>query len=144
MTNIDTKGFSEADLIRMQEGKKELPIGISRIGNGRNGYRLHRTIKGKTYRFGSFQNFEHALRVNEYIGRLIDDLREVLDAQPLSKEELENVISIQSVRFSVDLHEMEDRMTMRILNALELQQPIEKKSFWQRILSGMKNNASTR
>lgn len=125
MKIIDIIGISEADLIRMEEGKKELPVGVSRMSGGRNGWRLHRTVNGKLYRFGTFQNLEHALRTNVYIGRMVDDIRDELASKPLSKEELESVIGKQNEFMSIHLSLLVNRI-------LELAS--EKKSFLQRVM----------
>lgn len=65
----------KADIIKMENGRKDLPKGISKNSNGRNGYRLHRSIEGKQYTFGSFQNLEHAISVNDRIEVLLNMYR---------------------------------------------------------------------
>lgn len=82
--------MTNTNLIKMENGKKELPIGIVKASGRNKGYRLNRTVNQKEYNFGSIQNLEHALRTNGYIDIIVADLR---DAQ--SKE---GVVSIDEIR----------------------------------------------
>lgn len=82
---------------------KELPVGMSKQINGKNGYRLNRTVRGKEYNFGSFMNLDHALRQNGYIDIIVEDLR---DAQ--SKEGLVSVDQVQKVLIENSLSDMKE------------------------------------
>lgn len=81
--------IKEADLIKMENGKTELPVGLSRT---KHGYRLHRTIAGKKYNFGSVQNSELALRLNGYIQVLVDDYRTELKTKQDVSDVLHNIV----------------------------------------------------
>lgn len=67
----------QSDLIKMENGKKDLPVGISKTKWG--SYRLQRTVNQKKYRFGSIQSLDLALTVNQGIDELVKDLRAALD-----------------------------------------------------------------
>ena len=134
--------------------KKELPVGMSQQVNGKNGYRLNRTVRGKQYNFGSFQNFDHALRTNGYVDIIVKDLEEayekegVLSIVEIHKLIVENSLSdMQEItRLINDLDSMNNYRIGMISNDIarlherldELDQGVcvvelEKKSFWQRI-----------
>jgi len=89
-----------ADVIRMTSGKKDLPVGLSKT---KWGYRLHRSVNGKDYNFGSIQNHELALRLNGYIDIIVDDLRK---AQ--AKEGLVSIDQIREVVWKSSLSDMEE------------------------------------
>lgn len=82
---------------------KDLPVGVSRNGGTKKGYRLHRSVAGKNYLFSSFQNLDHALRVNECIDVIVADLREALD-----KEGTFSVNDIQKLIVENSLSDMEE------------------------------------
>src|SRR5690606_16777890 len=81
-TNLTDK---QSDLIKMENGKKDLPVGISKTKHG--SYRLQRTVNNKKYRFGSTQSLELAITVNEGIDELVKDLRIALENPDSIKEE---------------------------------------------------------
>jgi hypothetical protein len=79
---------------------KELPVGLSKTNWG---YRLHRTVNGKKYNFGSIQNHELAHRLNGYIDIIVADLK---DAQ--SKEGVLSVDQIQKMIVENSVSDMEE------------------------------------
>lgn len=124
---------------------KTLPIGISE-GKGRNkGYRLNRTVRGKEYNFGSFQNLEHALRTNGYINIIVadlkashekesilsvDEIREMIAENSLSNvEEITRLFRLLDSNFSHQMNLLNERFDQ----GMSIIEP-EKKSFWERIL----------
>lgn len=83
------KKYTEAELIKMANGKMELPKGISRT---KYGYRIYRRIDNKKYNFGSFQNINLVIKTNEYIERLAKDFRAELERKVNAEESLRKVL----------------------------------------------------
>src|SRR5690625_2792866 len=109
----------KADLIRMENGRKDLPVGISRGTGSNKGYRLHRTVKGKDYNFGTFQNLEHALRTNGYIDIIVEDLRKAQALEGcLSIDDIEKVVTESSASIIGELTsligELENNISLQI------------------------------
>lgn len=98
MANLTGK---QSDLIKMENGKKDLPPGISKY---KYGYRLHRTINGKKYNFSSFQSLEHAIRVNNAIEKLVADYRNVLEnPEKVHAEQLATIVAENSATDVIEL-----------------------------------------
>lgn len=140
----------KSDLIKMENGKKDLPVGISQTKFG--SYRLQRTVNSKKYRFGSTQNLELALSINSGIDELVKDLRTALE-EPASAT-VEQVTSIVTENSATDMLEITrliekliendkdnlellsyeiGKMHRRIDKGFHVIMPEDKKSFWQRI-----------
>lgn len=135
----------ESSLIKMENGKQDLPIGISRSQYG--SYRLQRTVNGVKYRFGSIQNLELALSVNAGIDELVKNFRIALE-EPVSAT-AEQVTSIVEERSDSDMAELQhtfsamasmiDNQNDFVRKELELlhnhisELANERKSFWKRL-----------
>lgn len=126
---------------------KTLPVGISE-GKGRNkGYRLQRTVRNKDYNFGSFQNYEHALRTNGYIDIMVADLKEAQEKEGImSVDEIREIIVENSLFNAGDIASLfkvlDDNSEYRIglLNKeiVRLHERLDsdsdtKKTFWERL-----------
>lgn len=137
--------MTKVDLIKMENGKKELPVGISKNKHG--SYRLQRTVGGNKYRFGSIQNLELALSVNAGIDALVEDLRAALEAPSgITAEQVTAIVAEISLsntneltRFINDSNRLTDRKFLglmeqnaRLHDRLD-EQLNAKKSFWQRL-----------
>lgn len=69
----------ESDLIKMENGKKDLPKGITRTGS--KGHHIRRKVLGKTYSFPVIHNQELAIAVNEKVREMAEDFQIHRDEQ---------------------------------------------------------------
>lgn len=141
MKSVETK----TDIIKMENGKKDLPVGISQTKHG--SYRLQRTIGGKDYRFGTIQNLELALRVNAGVEELSKDLKASLEKEGIvSISQVEDLIVKNRVleveEITDEIESLEEQLHSKTqflveqntsLKHLLLKVLSQKKSFWQRI-----------
>lgn len=133
---------------------KELPVGISAQTGRNKGYRLNRTVRGKEYNFGTFQNINHAIRTNGYIDIIVGDLKEAQEKEGIvSVEQVRRVIQENSLSEMHEIAQLIDELDSSFnqqLNSLKKEVillhhylhrlttssslPEKEKTFWQRIL----------
>lgn len=135
----------KSDLIKMENGKKDLPVGISRTKFG--SYRMQRTVNNKKYRFGSTQNLEIALSVNAGIDEMVKDLRLALEEpESATAEQVASIVAENSAtdmegiarKFDILFGVIEDQNDLIIRQNNLIRERIldlstERMSFWQRI-----------
>lgn len=89
--------MTEADLIRMENGKKDLPTGMYRTEY--NSYRISRRLNGVRYEFGSFRNLEQALRLNKCVSELFSNVRGALkESEDIDKLKKDYESTIKKVK----------------------------------------------
>lgn len=100
--------LTEAEFIKMENGKVDLPVGIAR---GQGSYRLIRTIGGRKYNFGSIRSLPLALKVNANIGLLVDDFRAELARKISAEDSLQTLLVENSMTDMLEITRKFNAMT---------------------------------
>lgn len=136
----------------------KLPIGIVNAGGGKKGYRVIKHLNGRSFNIGSFQNINHAERVNNNANKMVNFFREELakatGTQTVSDSStvddiksliVENSISdVMEITRLVDeadalneyriglLNENITRLQEKLDEGLHVIEPVKKDSVWKR------------
>lgn len=108
--------YDAAYLAKLESGKEPLPTGVVKSSGGKGGYRIIKTYKNKDYRFGTFQNLSHALRTNEFINRLLSDIKEEMSKRGATVDDVDTIVSRETEELKLRLEKLEQPFWKRIFS----------------------------